>query len=177
MNNIKRMIGAIVFIFCNSLCEAQQVQATPAQWAEVEKKMIESRAYIFEGSVIQQFTNWKASLTCCVVKITKIYKGNPQIKLGTIKVITEAEYPNAQDGDIGLGKGAIYVIFGNPTNSSVFDSIVADNSIILTANNSIIFLSDNSAQWGTNFYRPLDSLYSVFKRYGLTVQEQIDTTK
>jgi hypothetical protein len=164
-----------ISLLCHSFSYAQ-VQATPEQWAEVEKKMIESRAYIFQGTIIKQIKK-DAQLTCSIIQITKIYKGSPQIKLGTIKVITWEVPPGTMDGGISLGRGCTYIIFGNPTNSNAFDSIMSDNSITLSASNSIVFFGDNSAQWGTNLYKPLDSLYSVFKRNGLTVEEEAEQKK
>jgi hypothetical protein len=175
MKTMKNIIGTLIIIFCYSFSNAQ-VQATPAQWVGVEKEMIRSRAFIFEGRVISQSNISKTELTCSVIQITKIFKGSPQIKLGTIKILTE-QSSGMKDGGVGLSKRGTYIIFGNPTNSTIFDSIIADNSITLTANNSIVFTGDNSAQWGTNLYKPLDSLYSVFKRNGLMVQEEVNNTK
>ena len=120
MNTKKNIITIAINIFCYALCYAQQIQPTPKQWLGVEQKMIKSCAYIFEGKVIQQKNfQWRDRLLQCnVIQITKIYKGTPEINLGTIKIIQwNGELTNGTVSDyygIALNKGQSYIIFGTP---------------------------------------------------------------
>lgn len=174
MKSIKRIIITGIISLCYLFCHAQ-MQATPEQWAGVEKKMVKSSPYIFEGKVIKYTSLRYAVLTCFVVQITKIYRGSPQLKLGTIKVIIEQD-ENTHDGGPFLAKG-YNIIFGSLSNSHIFDSIATDNTIVLTYRIAPVIFRGKGAQWGMANYPTRDSLYSFFRENGLTVQEQIDTTK
>jgi hypothetical protein len=192
MKITKGFIATVVIILYHSFCIAQQKRFTASQWVGIEKKCIESAAYIFEGTVTSQecyYAKNKAILTCSVMQITKIYKGNTQLKLGTIKVLTYQSGRVKNGGSIrvndagpGLGRGH-YIFFGKLADSSwIVDNMVAtDNSIILTiAGYPIVFLGNDGAQWGGTQYKTLDELYAFFKENGLKVEEQTvpaDSTK
>lgn len=193
MKAIKSIITIIGVIIYHSLCNAQQrqVQGTPAQELAEHKKQISTIAYLFEGSVIQQKSYYMrhirgAIYTCSVMKITKIFKGSPQIKLGTIKVISEGgsidNGPNmlaSNEGWVPIGKGSTYIIFGQPSTFEPADSnmlhlMATDNTItlLLCCGDPINFNGKGAAQWDEIKYNSLDSLYSFFKANGLTVQEE-----
>jgi hypothetical protein len=189
------VITVVFIIFCNLFCYAQQIILTPQQRLAAQKECIESYPYIFEGKVIQQQGKKGRTSTCSVISITKIFKGSSQIKLGTIKVFTEQGI-NIHDGETGLSKGSTYIIFGKPSGSNEFQSIVTDNSILLTIDEPIIFskkiyknsktnsIDTTAVQWGQTTYKTLYELYAYLKENGLTVQEEVaqptmpaDTTK
>lgn len=184
MKTTKGVIAAFIIIFYSySACYAQKRHVSASQWIGLHKKSIEIASYIFEGTVIKQSKSGEI-LTCTVIQITKIFKGSPTLKLGTIKVITD-QNRNTKDGDPGLGRGR-YIIFGRTSASNVFDSIVTDNTITLSlADISIAIFGhvDNDqpvAQWGGTLYKTLDELYAFFKENGLKVEEQTvpaDSTK
>jgi hypothetical protein len=170
-------VGTVLSIFCfSSVCYSQKRHLTAAQTLAIEKKDIKNSAYIFEGTVIQRST--KGVELCSVIQIAKIFKGSPQLKLGTIKVVTEHNI-HTKDGDPGLGRGR-YIIFGRPGDSILFRSIIADNTITLTtADLSVaifgtVDLDRPAAQWGESKYPTIDSLYSFFKENGVTVQEEVE---
>lgn len=166
MKTIKGIVIAILIIICNSFCNAQN---TPAHWLAVQKRELKERPYIFEGKVIQQ--NKGGELTFNVIKITKIYRGSPQLKLGTIKVMSA---PGGIDAGPGLKKDSAYIIFGNPSNSTAFQSVATDN-LLRIQSNDWISIYGIGASWGlrqVTQYKTVDSLYSFFKANGLMVQEE-----
>jgi hypothetical protein len=188
MKTIKGAITTLLIIFCYSFSEAQQVSLTPSQWLVEYKKEIGTTPYIFEGTVIQQQKiRWRNRLLeCNIMQITKIYKGTPQVKLGTIKVIQW--YGETISGDlisisppsdyvsIVLNKGQTYIILGNPSYSDAVDSVTTtDNQINLTtADYPITIYSNNTVSWyGTTQFKTTDDIYSFFKENGLTVREEI----
>lgn len=183
-----KFITAAIIIFCYSFCVAQQAYLTPAQMIIEHKKEISTIPYIFEGTVIQQQKiRWRNRLLeCNIMQITKIYKGTPQVKLGTIKVIQW--YGETISGDlisislpsdyvsIVLNKGQTYIILGNPSYSDAVDSVTTtDNQINLTtADYPITIYSNNTVSWyGTTQFKTTDDIYSFFKENGLTVQEEV----
>ena len=159
-----------LIIFCYSLCNAQKIHFTNQEYEAMHKQDIRNSPYIFEGKVIQISSINKEGITCFTISITKIYKGS-ELKLGTIKVLI-AQTENTDDGGPFLSKGCTYVIFGKPYNSSLFESIVTDNTIKLTYTDPINFYGKDGATWDNLNYHSRDSLYSFFKENGLTVQEQ-----
>lgn len=179
MKTTKEIIIVVNIIFCCSFCIAQRANPTPAQWLAYQQKEIKECPYIFEGNVTQQkcFFGLHGMMICSVIQITKIYRGSPQLKIGTIKVITNQNKGYKDAGpDVGIGR---YVIFGNPSipfiripaDSNVFQSMPTDNILILACNDWISF-TGNGASWEFAQYKTTDSLYSFFKENGLTVQEE-----
>jgi hypothetical protein len=177
------LIGAIFNTFLwGSVCYAQKMHLTSEQVLALQKEDIKNTPYIFEGKVIQEVKSGE-QLTCSVIQITKIYRGNPQIKLGTIKVITEQNI-NTKDGDPGLSQGS-YIIFGRTDNTNTFSSVAADNTITISLADISVAIFDrgynrSTARWGPAKYNSIDSLYSFFRTNGLTVQEEVskaDSTK
>lgn len=157
--------------------------------------------YVFEGTITRQecYNNKKGEMwTCTIFQITKIFKGNPQIKLGSIKVVTFQSVPGMKvmDGGPELGKKGTYVILGRPADSSMLnDKMIATyNSIILCPYYGVIeiysdiynhgkLVEQSHAEWeggrwnpGTS-YKSLEDLYAFFKENGLTVQEEVKQSK
>jgi hypothetical protein len=169
MKIISRLFAGVYMISCYAICNAQ----SPAQWSAFQQRELKGCAYIFEGKVTQQ--SGKA-ITCSVVQITKIYKGNPQIKLGSIKVITTIT-KNGSEKFPQLIKGHQYIIFGSTTstdNSNAFQSVVADNSLTLQTNDWVVY-TDTGAVWGwrkPTVFPTKDSLNSYLKSNGIIVQEE-----
>jgi hypothetical protein len=170
-------IAALTIFFCNSFCYAQQKRLSPAQELKIHQASLKNTAYIFEGTITKQsqyHAKTGALLMCSVIKITKVYKGSPNIKLGTIKVITYGGKVN--DGAPGLVNGTKYIILGRQANSNIDDSLVtADNTVVLTTMDCdypIVFLGNGIEQWKGTQFKTLDSLYSFFKENGLTAQEE-----
>jgi hypothetical protein len=165
-----KLIVIFVSIICScSVGFSQQVQPTPSQWLGVQQKMIKSTAYIFQGTVVQQYTKDSSLLTCSVVKISKIFRGSPEINIGSIKVITE-QSSHTQDADPGLKVGSTYIIFArNPTSNS-FHSITADNLLILKCSDHVN-VYNSGARWGLSQYKTIDSLYSIFNQNGLSIPQ------
>jgi hypothetical protein len=187
MKTIKGTIIVTLLISCYSFCHAQvQVQATPEQWKGVEKEMIRKSAYIFEGTVIQgkYYNGKKQQVWTDIVQITKIYKGSPKIKLGSIKIIVGQSGPKGNismvssgGGGASMSKNGTYIILGRLADSLwLVDSTKTDNNITVTSlgstNYPVVIYGNKSAQWGQARYKTLDSLYSFFKENGLTVQEE-----
>jgi hypothetical protein len=182
----------MIAIFCYSFCNAQQDRATTAQWAMEHAKEIKSTSYIIEGTIIQQKKFHAPNhevFTCSVILITRIYKGSPELKLGTIKVLLDDEYAEVNGGlaaityDAGritLNKGGTYVILGaptafNPDDTSMIHSMITDNTITLALAADPVVIGKTTAQWDETTYSPVDSLYSFFKENGITVQEEAPT--
>ena|ERR1700721_3094488 len=188
MKTQKKFVIAFVIIFCHSFCYSQQRHPSASRELEQHKKSINTTAYIFLGSVTQQQNYYgknKEILTCSIISITKIFKGTPQIKLGSIKVITSQGghigniYARlADDGrGITLSNGATYIIFGRQAYPYMLADTMTttDNTLILTTmgcDNPVVFSGNNSARWGYTSYKTLDELYSFFKENGVTVQEE-----
>jgi len=176
-----RFIIGVSIVFCYSFCHAQAIN-TPAQWLAFQQKELKECPYIFEGNITQQkYYNGKSGvMICSVIQITKIFRGSPQLKLGSIKVITSRNKGSTDVGpDIGIGH---YIIFGKPSlpfrkpaDSTTFQSMPTDNSLILFCNDWVTF-TGVGASWGwrqVTQYKTVDSLYSFFKANGVTVQEQV----
>jgi hypothetical protein len=171
-SKIKLNIIAIVLL-SYSFCSAQQthhIHTTGTQWLALHKQELSTTAYIFEGTIIKQSLKSGTELTCSIIKITKIYKGSPEIKIGTIKILTQ-QNPSDKDGWKGLSKGSTYVIFGK-MDSDKFHSIAADNSLTISCIDYINIANNNTARWGGIVYNTTDSLYSFFKENGVAVQEE-----
>jgi hypothetical protein len=200
---IKTTITTLLIVFCYSFSCAQQIYLTPAQWVVEHKKAINNSAYIFEGEVIQQYRVGKTTWVCSVLQINKIYKGSPELKLGTIKMFSE-QAPMMQDAGPGFGTGSTYIILGDVSDATAFKSLVTDNTFAILPTSGIQFLGKTyfdtqlykyvqpaqcdsltklnhrlvpfdrpAAQWDDTKYKIVDSLYSFFKENGLTVQEQV----
>jgi hypothetical protein len=171
MKALKRIITVTVVIFFYSFSDAQRIQFTSQQYDAMHKQDIKNSPYIFEGNVIEVSTINQEGITCFTIQITKIFRGSPEIRLGTVKVlITQTE--NTDDGGPFLSKGCIYIIFGKIYNSTLFESITTDNSLKLTYTDPIDFYGKEGAIWDNINYHSRDSVYSFFKANGLTVQEE-----
>ena len=183
MKTIKFFI-VVTTLFCYSLSKAQMIDLTPAQWLGVHKKYIQSATYIFEGAVIKQNHYYVKNqvVYISIIQITKIFKGSPQLKLGSIKVITAQAVngDNISDGErlVEISKRGTYIIFCKPTNPSLLiDSTVTDNTITLTQLNGmdypIVISGKDAANWvGTPQFKTKEDIYSFFKENGLTLQEE-----
>ena len=190
--NITKKIITVASVLCSYSSFAQQVSFTAKEQSEIHSKFIKSAAYIFEGKVISQecFSGggrWGV-LTCSVIQITKIYKGSPQIKLGTIKVITSqgGHLPNEtieaaefDGGGVALDKGGSYIILGNNAPSTMLHTMQADNDVTVTdiGNDNPVYFNRGNPVWGQTRYTTQDSLYSFFRVNGLTIQDQIGQTQ
>jgi len=196
MKTVKGIITILLIIFGYMLSYAQQVQVTPAQWLEEHKKEMNNTPYIFEGTVTQQnhYNGTKQAITTCILQITKIFKGNPQLNLGTIKVVTWQGAPvingmmSGSTSDEGymvpIGKGGTYIIFGRIVGSGwCVDSTVTDNSVTLTTwgtDYSIVISKDSVSWYGTPQFKTKEDIYSFFQENGVSIQEQAtpsDSTK
>jgi hypothetical protein len=145
MKTIKKTIVAVIIIYC-SYSQAQQAYVTSEQELALQKQTMRNTPFIFEGTVIKQqcyISKKRGTQTCTVVQITKIFKGNPQIKLGTIKVIMQGGHigdtPYIPPSEAGttFKIGLTYIVFGNPATSSIMPNsttdtlILSDNTVIL----------------------------------------------
>jgi hypothetical protein len=169
MNIINKIIAAIIIIFCNSFCFAQY-QPSDSQRVLMQRrelavslKSINKVPYIFEGNVTQQecyYSKEGEMLTCTVFQITKIFKGSPQIKLGSIKVITMQE--GLIDAGPGISGYGTYIIFGRPTGSSKLnDKITTDNLLTLDCFDRIDFLGNVYLDLRTRKYLKLEQIDSL----------------
>jgi hypothetical protein len=184
-----KLIIAVSSILCYSFSVAQVVQLTPAQAMEEHKNEIGSTAYIFEGKVTQKkYYNGKNQVvTTCIIQITKIFKGSPQLKLGSIKVITKQAVKNGgiivtptdEGYVVPINKEDTYIIFCRPVNSSwCVDSTATDNNIALTTwdgglDDPIIISGDSVNWYNTPQLKTKEDVYSFFKENGVTVQDEI----
>jgi hypothetical protein len=193
MKTINKIIATVIIIFCNLFCYSQyqlsDSQKVLMQQHELKVSLssIQKAPYIFEGTVTHQENYYNKNgemLTCTVISITKIFKGNPQIKLGSIKVITdqggtiEGHTEKSLDDGSGLSKNGTYIIFGKTTGTANINDkmITTDNLLTLDCIDHIDFIR-GGASWGwhnpTN-YKTLDDLYAFLKENGLSVQEEIE---
>jgi len=190
MKTIKETLAGLFFIFIYSLSSAQMLDFTPSQWIDIHKNEIKGTSYIIEGNVIKQkdfrTPNYKV-FTCYVMSITKIFKGSPQIKLGTIKVIGDdcrvdengVLISTFDCSGVGLAKGYTYIIFGDlttfkPDDTTLIHSMATDNIVTLNVNDKpICFFHDSTARWDKIKYSSWDSAYYFLKENGLTVQDEI----
>lgn len=188
MEIIKRIRMTIIIIFCHFSSEGQIIALTPAQAILEHKKQIGTTSYIFEATAIQQnFYNGKAQvITTCIMQITKIFKGSPQLKLGSIKVVTDQtpksgdiiSIPSDEGDVITIVKGSTYIIFGRIVGTPwVVDSTLTDNSITLTPmgmDYPIVIHNKDSVSWEfTPQFKTEEDIYSFFKENGVTVQEEV----
>ena len=188
MKTNKKIITATLIIFCSEFCQAQMVDATPEQWIVEHKKYINNTPYIFEGTVIKnnyRITGKSQALYTCIIQITKIFKGSPQLKLGSVKVVTAKYVKNGDQIDIPsdggdmvpIGKGGTFIIFGRPSYSSwLNDSTTTDNTIRLTimdCDYPVVISGKDDVSWeGTPQFKTKEDIYSFFKESGVTVQEE-----
>jgi hypothetical protein len=195
MNIQKKILVTLYGAFCCLSGYAQQMSLTPERELALHKKCIDTSAYIFEGIITKQecyYSKRGEILTCSVFQITKIYKGYPQIKLGTIEIITK------QGGQVGSGPKAIltdhgsavlgkghYIIFGRPTpqNMQSDTSITVDNSTPLTLmgdpiafsgkvyrNGKTVPVDQPAARWDNTKYDTVDDLNAFLEANGLTIE-------
>jgi hypothetical protein len=191
MNVIRGNITALLIILSYSFCRAQMAYLTPTEWVIEHEREIKNTSYILEGTVIKQKCYYMrhiggAVMTCSLIQIRKIYKGNPQIKLGNIRVVTNGGYmenvistPPSDGGWITLLNGGTYILLGAPgafapADSNMLYLMRTDNALTLNLTAEPISISKNTAQWDETKYNSLDSLYSFFKENGLTVQEEVE---
>jgi hypothetical protein len=187
MKTTKRIITATFIIFCYSFSYGQMVDGTPAQWLGIHKKYINSVSYIFEGTVIKQdyYKGKNQVVYTSIIQISKIFKGSPQLKLGSIKVVTAKFVKNgdiidipSEGGDgINLNKDGCYIILCRLANSSLsVDTTITDNTITLTARDCdypVVISGKDDVSWeGTPQFKTKEDIYSFFKENGLTLQEE-----
>ena len=178
MKTTKRIITSVIIIFYSTFCYTQMADVTPSQ-------EIHGSPFIFEGNVIRQecyYGKHKEILTCSIMQITKIFKGSPQIKIGTIKVITQqgGRIGNNTDrpSDIGaaVDKGNYYIVLGKTADSTILHPMQTDNDITVDISDCVTFsfIGQGAAIWDGVRYKSLNDLYSVFKANGLRVQEEAE---
>jgi hypothetical protein len=187
MKTTKRIITTTFIIFCYSFSYGQMVDLTPSQWLMEHKKCINSTPYIFEGTVLKRnyFRGKNQVVYTCIIQISKIFKGTPKIKLGTIKVITLQrvkngdiiEIPSDGEGGINLSTDNTYIVFCRNANSSwIVDSTATDNTITLTSwldmDYPIVISGKDDVSWEGTQFKTKEDIYSFFKESGVTVQEE-----
>ncbi len=144
---------------------------------------IQDAKYIFEGQLIcwKPYYNKKGKvMTCCIVQITKVYRGAPQLKLGTVKIITRGGHMQGSDIYVTESDGGAYlpqkngVILGIPTEPwNVVDTMSQTDNMVVLGAIDFIDISEKTAQWSGDKIRiTVDSVYSFFKENGLMVQEE-----
>ena len=178
-------IAAIQSIFCfySVCCTGQKGYGISADELAYHKRIIKNpNVFIFEGSVMRHNTyhgKGQQAWDYYVVKIIKIYNGNPQLKLGTIKVIKQiGDYiKNSEgiiplsDGGEGLQDGCTYIVFGNPTtfepaDTNIVHLIITDNILTLVPFSQIDLLCKNYFDINTGKYVPpyqFDSVNKIHK--------------
>src|ERR1035437_518183 len=129
----QQITAIIIFSFTSFFCHAQSMYRSPSEQLAHNQSALKNTAFIFEGIAVQQKsyrTKQGANLTCSVIKITKIFKGNPQIKLGSIKVITDQ---GSSEDEWAIGMGFTYILMGNLADSSILasDMTATDNPTVL----------------------------------------------
>jgi len=184
-------ITVVIIILCSNFTYAQQIRVSAKHQLEYEQKTLKNTPYIFEGVIVNQ-EYIRGRLTCNIVKITKIFKGTPQIMLGSIKIMTRLDAGGSKiiifDGPEGINKGITYIFFSKiATDTSLLPNkiIPTDNSLILTGfefieindlkNHKRFSPQDPAARWvngsGEHVFKTLEDLYAYLKDNGLTVQE------
>lgn len=150
----KKIIVAVLFIFCSCSSYAQKSGFhTPQDKLKFQKEIMSNTSFIFECKFVSQ-KRYRPSpngniLTCSTLEITKIFKGSGQIKLGTIKVISQqgGSIPEENVREInsdmgqGIGKGN-YIIFGTLADSSKLGNLISPAITIATDNSSVLWLVD-----------------------------------
>jgi hypothetical protein len=189
MKTIKKILATAIIISCHLLCEGQIVQPTPAQAIAEHKKQISTTSYIFEGTVTQQkyYNGRNQIVTTCIMQITKIFKGSPKLRLGSIKVVTDQAIKSgdiisipSDEGDVvAVVKGGTYIIFGRTVGLTwTVDSTLTDNSITLTTmgmDYPIVIYGKDSISWEfTPQFKTKEDIYSFFKENGLAAQEEVE---
>jgi hypothetical protein len=188
MKTQRNFIMVVLGIFCNFFANAQMTDISPSRWLVIHKQDIANAAYIFEGTTTQEKSYYgkHGIMTCNVIQITKIYKGSPKLKLGTIKVLTvggrignEPYDPPSDGGWIRFTTGATYIILGIPaaferaSDSIIVNSITTDNLFVLEYIDHISFLSNDTVRWDYDMqFKTKEDVYSFFKENGLMVQEE-----
>ena len=185
------LIVAIIAILCNAPCKAQVIALTPSQSEMSHKQYLPNAHYIFEGKVINRkhHKGKEVDVTTCIIQITKVYKGSPQINLGTVKVTTDqyvvsngfTSIPSEAGGSTDLNKGGTYIVFcTDATKLWIVDSTTTDNPLTLTIcglDNPIIVNPDNNTvSWfQTPQFKTVNDIEGFFRENGVTVQEEAPT--
>jgi hypothetical protein len=161
-----------------------------------QKEIMSNASFIFECKYISQKCYRKSPngiiLTCSTLEITKIFKGSGQIKLGTIKIITQQggsipeEHPNNEDyvmqtvsdGGTGIGSKGTYIILGTLADLTLLGSSNSPARTIITDNQLVLEVTDlieNGTSWSSVEvqFKTINELYSFLNdNGGLTVQEE-----
>jgi hypothetical protein len=150
MKIIEKFTTVLFIVLSCSLCQAQMIGIDSANAPNILKNYNQDpNVYVFEGYVTHMqkkniaVSNMGSEMICCVVQITKIFKGSPEIKLGTIKVLSYGFNENeatVNDFTPPLTEGS-HIIFGRITNSNIFDSNSTDNAPILSCVDRVDFPS------------------------------------
>ncbi|MGP8216217.1 MAG: hypothetical protein ACLQQ4_11670 [Bacteroidia bacterium] len=183
-NKIEIIIA--VLLLCNVECFAQRAKASESKLLAIHKSDIQNSPYIVEGKVIKQecFYGKKGwgILTCNVIQISKIYKGSPNIQLGTIKVITDQggqignEIQQVNDGGPFLYTGTTYIIFCKDADSGMTHQLQTDNlPTLMPIDEPVIYKTAGTLKWDMTWYK-LNDLYTFFSENGVTVSPA-DSTK
>lgn len=137
---MKTIVQYLVICHCiliNASSFAQQLRFTEAEQLAAELKSIQNSPYIFEGMVIKQEEDG-GSITRNVISINRIYKGYPEISIGTIQIMTnQSTIENGIlifDGPAGIAPNIRYLFFCNKVTSSIMmpsDTLNTNNSIVM----------------------------------------------
>ncbi len=203
MKTIIKIFAVVILISCYHFSYTQILfdDSNPELRLQHQKNIMSNTPFIIEGKAIQQKYLANEGLTCTVIQITKILKGNGQIKLGTIKLITaqggslednkgNVSIETIEDGGPVIRKGQAYIIFGIsdpsllPKPSSLSDTLLStDNVLTLRVSDFIWFNFKNHDKysniplvnwWGTTF-NSTEELYTFLKEKGnLIVQVEME---
>ena len=158
-------------------------------------------AFIFEGRAISQkiYRARGYVLTCTTIQIARIFKGSPQIKLGSIKIITEQggvvegeDIPSIEPSEIGayISSEQTGLIFADIADTSLVGTVNSPARMVTTDNSQVLFAGDiirydfkehdktpkisPLANWWGAKFNSLDELYAYLKdNGGLTIQEEV----
>ncbi|MEI6487837.1 MAG: hypothetical protein WCP52_02675 [Bacteroidota bacterium] len=192
MNTTKKILIAVIIIICNFSSYAQREKLSKEELLKSQQRTIKEVTFIFEGVATKQegyLTKKKEPFTCTTIQITKIFKGSPQIKLGTIKVITEGRPDDiiSDGGDTKLYTGLTFIIMASIANPDILpnNTITTDNPQSLLITSDVIRIADTTnkrlyhkgttpmATWYETKYNTLDDLYTFLKeKCSLTIQEE-----
>jgi hypothetical protein len=164
MRTTKRIVTTLLLIFSFSFSYAQQDSLSAEQMLGEHKKYIKNAEYVFEGTVTQQkdYNGKNQAIKTCIIQINKIFKGSPQLKLGSIKVViwqgpakTNGINQSMMNVDEGYWvfpvNGGSYIIFARHVGPPwCVDSTITDNNITLTTWGGVdysIIINGDSVNW------------------------------
>lgn len=184
-------IIAMIAILHNTYSKAQIVALTPSESEMEHKRYLPNAHYIFEGKVINRkhYQGKNVDVITCIIQITKIYKGSPQINLGTVKVTIDqyivsngfTSIPSETGGSTDLNKGGTYIVFcTDATKPWIADSTTTDNRLTLTIcgldSPIIVNPANNAVNWfQTPQFKTISDIEAFFKTNGITIEQEAPT--